>query len=166
MNYPVKMYEYHVWANQAIFNRLLELPGELYNRTITSVFPTVSEALIHIYTVDLGWMNILSGKDMGSALAEAYQLREELEEISLEDLNLRFIELADRYAAFLRQQPDLERMIRLDNPYAGHSGYPPVRDIAACREPRHLPSWKYCRHAAPARKLLRDDRLRFFLVPE
>lgn len=57
MNYPVKMYEYHVWANQAIFNRLLELPGELHNQKITSIFPTVSEALIHIYTADLGWIN-------------------------------------------------------------------------------------------------------------
>ncbi|MGG4091637.1 DinB family protein [Paenibacillus lautus] len=119
MNYPVKMYEYHVWANQAIFNRLLELPGELYNRKITSIFPTVSEALIHIYTADLGWMNILSGMDMNHALTEAFQLRDELESISLEDLNLRFIELSERFTAFLSQNPDLERIIRLDNPYAG-----------------------------------------------
>ncbi|MGC6588460.1 DinB family protein [Paenibacillus sp. Dod16] len=119
MNYPVKMYEYHVWANQAIFNRLLELPGELHNQKITSIFPTVSEALIHIYTADLGWINILSGMDMQQALTEAFQLREELESISLEDLNLRFIELSERFTAFLGQNPDLERMIRLDNPYAG-----------------------------------------------
>ncbi|OIB03300.1 damage-inducible protein DinB [Paenibacillus sp. LC231] len=119
MNYPVKMYEYHVWANQAIFNRLLELPGELYNQKITSIFPTVSEALIHIYTADLGWINILSGMDMKQALTEAFQLREELESISLEDLNLRFIELSERFTAFLGQNPDLERIIRLDNPYAG-----------------------------------------------
>ncbi|MGV2787346.1 damage-inducible protein DinB, partial [Clostridium perfringens] len=110
MNYPVKMYEYLVWANQAIFNRLLELPGELYNREITSIFPTVSEALIHIYTADLGWMNILSGMDMNHALAEAFQLRDELEAIALEDLNLRFIELSERFTAFLSQNPDLERI--------------------------------------------------------
>lgn len=119
MNYPVKMYEYHAWANQAIFNRLLELPGDVYNRKITSIFPTVSEALTQIYTTDLGWMKILSGTDMNAALADAYLLREKLETILLEDLNLRFIELSEQFTAFLSQHPDLEQSIRLDNPYAG-----------------------------------------------
>lgn len=119
MNYPVKMYEYHVWANQAIFNRLLELPGEVYNQKIQSVFPCVSEALIHVYTVDHSWMNILSGSNMSRALAEAYQIQDELEAIAIEDLHLRFIELSERFTFFLSKHPDLEQSIRLDNPYAG-----------------------------------------------
>lgn len=119
MTYPVKMYQYHAWANQAIFNRLLELPGELYNQKIHSVFPSVAAALIHIYTVDFCWLKVLTGWDMKDALTEAHQMGGELEDLGAEELQLRFIELSDGYLSFFRGHPDLEQLITLDNPYAG-----------------------------------------------
>jgi len=34
----LKMYDYHVWANQSLFKRLRELSDDVYHKEIKSVF--------------------------------------------------------------------------------------------------------------------------------
>ncbi|WP_328006966.1 DinB family protein [Heyndrickxia acidicola] len=48
----LKMYDYHVWANQTLFNRLKELSNDVYHLEIQSVFPTISKVVSHMYIVD------------------------------------------------------------------------------------------------------------------
>lgn len=118
-NHAVTMYNYHVWANQTIFHRLKELPQEIYTREIQSAFPSVAKTMSHIYTVDLCWLHILSGKNMSEAMTLANQDKEEMEAKSIEDLEEAFSRLSERYKAFIEEQADLEQTIILDNPFAG-----------------------------------------------
>jgi uncharacterized damage-inducible protein DinB len=113
----VDMYEFNVWANLRMLERLKELPGELYRREVQSVFPTVSKAMAHIYTVELAWLNILEGCSMVDAMAMSEPYAREAENASVERLEQLMIELAGRYRAFFAGQADMEQEIELDNPY-------------------------------------------------
>lgn len=119
MSNAVTMYEYHVWANQRMLNLLKELPQDVYKQEIVSIFPSVSKAMAHIYTVDSSWLEIASGTEMKDAMKLTEQVTEEAERQSIEGLEAMFAALSERYRAFFRQQADLEKTIVLDNPYAG-----------------------------------------------
>lgn len=115
----VEMYNYHVWANQTMINRLKELPHEVYEKQITSVFPTIAKAMAHIYLVDLSWFEIASGISMIEALEASRAYTEAVECKSLEELERLYHELSERFKVFLSEQEDLDRVIVIDNPYAG-----------------------------------------------
>ncbi|QRG69029.1 DinB family protein [Brevibacillus choshinensis] len=116
-NYPVTMYDFHVWANQTMINRLKELPREVYTQEITSVFPTVSKALAHIYLVDSAWLSILSGVEMRDALSATFERTAQAEALGLEELEALYQEVSSGIQAFIREHADLEQTIVLDNPY-------------------------------------------------
>ncbi|MDR6224019.1 DinB family protein [Desmospora profundinema] len=119
MSNPITMYDYHVWANQTLFNRLKELPGEVYVQEVQSIFPSISKVMSHIYIVDHGWLSVLSGESMKEAMKYAVQLQEEAECKSIEELEAMYIDLSRQFKAFISKQADLEKIIVLDNPYAG-----------------------------------------------
>ncbi|MFH5181643.1 DinB family protein [Paenibacillus sp. TAB 01] len=119
MKQAEEMYHYHVWANQTLINKLKELPRGVYEQQVQSVFPTVAKVMAHIYFVDLCWFEILSGREMRDALEASRALTEEVESKSLEELEQLYVQLAAQYRAFLSAQNDLERVIVIDNPYAG-----------------------------------------------
>lgn len=119
MSNPVTMYEYHAWANQAIFDRLKELPPELFHQQVQSVFPSISRALSHIYAVDYCWLSVLSGVGMGEALQGSWVVEGEAQAKSLTELEKIFGQLRSRYLTFFQEKIDLEESIVLDNPYAG-----------------------------------------------
>ncbi len=89
-----KLYEYNVWANQQIFNRLKELPKEVYHQEIQSVFPSISHVLSHVYLSDLGWIEVFSGKTLSDALALAEQLKEQTEAKEIEEMEDLFLRLS------------------------------------------------------------------------
>ncbi|WP_394140007.1 DinB family protein [Cytobacillus oceanisediminis] len=120
MEHPaLKMYDYHVWANNIIIDRLMELPDEIYHKEIQSGFSSVSKVLSHIYATDCVWFDIISGKSMKHALASAGQLGEQAEIKNITEMKKLFLDLSERYKAFLNSQEDIEKMIAVDNPYAG-----------------------------------------------
>lgn len=120
MTHPeLKMYNYHVWANGVIIDRLKELPKEIYHKEIQSGFSSVSKVLSHIYLTDYAWFDIISGKSMNDAMAFTNQLREQVETKSIEEMKKIFLDLAERNKALLNSQEDIEKMIVVDNPYAG-----------------------------------------------
>lgn len=123
-NSAVKMFDYHVWANQTMMNRLKELPQELYHREITSVFPSIAKVMPHIYFVDYAWLGVLEGQSMKEALAAASASKEAVESMRIDELEVLFSELSERYRAVLSEQESMEKLILLDNPYAG------VREIS------------------------------------
>ncbi|NQX59238.1 DinB family protein [Paenibacillus qinlingensis] len=114
-----RMYDYHVWANQTLINRLKELPQEVYRQEIQSVFPTISKVIAHIYLTDRTWLDILGGRSMKAAMEASWPITEATERKSLEELEVMYTELSLRFKAFLKEQPDLEKKITVDNPYAG-----------------------------------------------
>jgi uncharacterized damage-inducible protein DinB len=120
MTHPaLKMYNYHVWANGVIIDRLKELPKEIYHKEIQSGFSSVSKVLSHIYLTDYAWFDIISGKSMNEAMAFMNQLREQVEKKSIEEMEKIFLDLSERNKALLNTQEDIEKLIVVDNPYAG-----------------------------------------------
>lgn len=118
-NHTLRFYDYHVWANKIIFNRLKELPRHLYNQEIQSVFPSVSKVMAHIYKVDCCWLDILMGKSMNEALEASYQIEADAEASSLEELEAMYDDLSVRFKVCINEHADLEKEVVLDNPYAG-----------------------------------------------
>ncbi|MFP5109469.1 DinB family protein [Neobacillus sp. C211] len=120
MTHPVlKLYNYHVWANGLIMDRLRELPQDIYHQDIQSGFSSVSKVLSHIFLTDYTWFDIISGKSMNEAMATTNQLREQVEMKSIKELKEIFLDLSERYKALLDSQKDIEKLIVVDNPYAG-----------------------------------------------
>ncbi|MBT2737371.1 DinB family protein [Bacillus sp. ISL-7] len=120
MTYPaLKMYDYHTWANGVIINRLKELPQDVYHKEIQTGFSSISKVLSHIYATDYTWFDIISGKDMKEALAYADQLIEQVETKSIEEMKKIFLDLSERYKELLNSQENIEKVIVVDNPYAG-----------------------------------------------
>ncbi|MFD0769027.1 DinB family protein [Bacillus sp. CGMCC 1.60114] len=120
MTYPtLKMYDYHAWANGVIIDRLKELPQDIYHKEIQTGFSSISKVLSHIYASDYTWFDIISGKSMDEALAHEDQLREQAETKSIEEMKKIFLDLSERYKALLNSQEDIDKVIVVDNPYAG-----------------------------------------------
>jgi uncharacterized damage-inducible protein DinB len=120
MTHPVlKLYNYHVWANGVIMDRLRELPQDIYHQDIQSGFSSVSKVLSHIFLTDYTWFDIISGKSMNEAMATTNQLREQVEMKSIKEMKEIFLGLSERYKALLDSQKDIEKLIVVDNPYAG-----------------------------------------------
>lgn len=120
MNQEVRtMYDFHVWANRTMLTHLKKLGEEIYTREIQSVFPTVARTIAHIYVVDSGWLAMMGGKSMNEVMAVSAERTAEAESKSIEEIEILYAELAERFKAFLNSEEDLGRTIVLDNPYAG-----------------------------------------------
>ncbi|MBP1966801.1 DinB family protein [Paenibacillus aceris] len=113
------MYDFHVWANQTMLTHLKKLGEDICTREIQSVFPTVLKVIAHIYVVDSGWLDMMNGKSMNEAMADSVQLTADAESKSIEEIETMYIQLSERFRAFLDTQATLEETIVLDNPYAG-----------------------------------------------
>lgn len=42
-----QLYDYHVWANERLFEHLEQLPKDVFHAEVTSVFPSVSQTFEH-----------------------------------------------------------------------------------------------------------------------
>jgi len=118
-HHALKMYDYHVWANGVIIDRLKELPQDIYHKEIQTGFTSVSKVLSHIYATDYTWLDIISGKSMKEALLYADQLREQVETKSIEEMEKIFLDVSKRYKELFNSQESVEKVIVVDNPYAG-----------------------------------------------
>ncbi len=116
----LKMYNYHLWANEVILNRLKELPQDIFHKEVKSGFSSVAKVMSHIYLTDLAWFEIISGKSMSDAMVQTDQLKEQLETKNIEEMETSFYELSKRYKELLSSQQDYEKVFEVDNPYAGH----------------------------------------------
>ncbi|PEA77465.1 DinB family protein [Bacillus wiedmannii] len=113
------MYKYHVWANGVIIDRLKELPQDIYHKEIQSGFSSVSKVLSHIYLTDYAWFDIILGKSMNEAMVSTNQLREQVETKNIEEMKEMFQDLSERNKALLNSQEDIDKVIVVNNPYAG-----------------------------------------------
>ncbi|MFD1394361.1 DinB family protein [Kroppenstedtia eburnea] len=120
MKHPAKQWvDYHVWANQRIINRLKELPEGVYHQEIQSVFPSISEVMVHMYVTDVLWLDVMSGQDREETMTRARRTSEETKGKGLEELEKLFADLSVKYRDFLDSQEDLDRPLLLEHPQAG-----------------------------------------------
>lgn len=57
----IQLYTYHVWANRRLLDHLATLPGDIFDRRVESVFPSINHALAHMFAVDEMWFYRLQG---------------------------------------------------------------------------------------------------------
>ncbi|MFF2447902.1 DinB family protein [Neobacillus sp. NPDC058068] len=117
---PTKdMYDYNVWANKEIINRLKELPKDIYHQDIQSGFSTISHVLTHIYLVEQSWFGIINGQTMDEAFVLANQLQNQLESKDIEEMETLYDSLSLKNKSFLANQENMDQVIVVNNPYAG-----------------------------------------------
>jgi len=116
-HHAIEMFEFHVWANRTMIQRLKEIPHDVYTKEVQSSFSSISKAMPHIYIADYNWLGILQGKDMKDSGTEARAMTEQIEAMTLEELEAAFETLTERYRAFLNACEDLNQTFVLDNPY-------------------------------------------------
>lgn len=118
-HHSLQLYDYHVWANEMVFKHLKELPQEIYHKEVQSVFPSISEALAHIYIVDNNWLYAMSGDSFNEIMMSADRLKEETKGKSIEEIETIFFNLSKRYKAFFNRKQDMEIITSYIHPRFG-----------------------------------------------
>ena len=118
-NRAKKMYDFHVWANQQVFQNLKQLPDGIYGDTIKSVFSYIKEVLVHLYATDITWLEIMKGSTIQDTFKKVEQRRKEVDGVTIDELEFCYEKLAKEYDNFLTSQPDLERTIVTEHPKMG-----------------------------------------------
>lgn len=121
------LYDYHIWANEKVFERLLEVPSEACEQEIPSVFPTINKTLHHILLTDYVWLLAMQGESYEKVGQVVGQLAQETAGDDREQLRERFNELAQKVRDFF-EQIDFEATSPYTHPEMGtvHARY---RDI-------------------------------------
>ncbi|QAY66722.1 DinB family protein [Paenibacillus protaetiae] len=114
----LKLYSYHVWANDKLFGRLRELPHEVYTQELTSIFPTIETVMKHMYTTDLMWLEVMKNTPFPEVVAYVQRLREEAVSAGFEEMEERFKHGAGLYEDFLGGS-DLDKPITVTHPQYG-----------------------------------------------
>lgn len=119
MNHAKNMYEYHLWANKMLLERIKELPSNVLYNEVNSSYPNIAQTFSHIYVVDVMWLQVLKGIGMQEALEASMSLLEKTNVYSVDEFIKSFEELASQYEEWINSQKDLEQKINLNNPWSG-----------------------------------------------
>ncbi len=116
-HYALQLYDYHVWANERVFNHLEDLPRDIVRKEVQSVFSSLFDVLVHLYRVDNVWLLAMSGK-FDEIAPTVGRIMEETRDIGLEELESMFNRLYERYRAFFGTI-DMEAVTSYDHPHYG-----------------------------------------------
>lgn len=118
-NQALKMYDYHVWANQQVFQHLKQLPDNVYKETINSVFSSISDVLMHLYGIEIIWLETMKEKSFQEKIKEAERRKAEAAEATLVEFEALYDDLSKEFYSFFAEQQDLERIIIAEHPKLG-----------------------------------------------
>ena len=118
-HYALQLYDYHVWANNKIFARLKELPGDVYDRDIQSVFSSIADTLVHKYMTDTIWLGVMQEKSMDVIQASMGQAQEKAKDKRLETMEAVFHELTEEYEDFFGNVTNLDKELAPEHPRIG-----------------------------------------------
>ncbi len=120
MQHPaIQQYNYHQWANNRIFERLQELPDEVYHQSIKSVFSSIQEVFAHIYQTDGLWLSVMSGDDFNRTMELYKQQKEKSTGQSLEEIKRLYKEMNQHYESFLSGHDSLNKPMKIHHPKFG-----------------------------------------------
>ncbi|QRG68001.1 DinB family protein [Brevibacillus choshinensis] len=114
----LRLYEYNLWANERVFQRLQELPPEVCDQEIQSVFPTIMKTLKHILLTDHVWLLAMKGDSYENVGKTVGRLSQELEGRCLEEIHAGFLEVAEKFKDFF-SQIDLDATAPYSHPAMG-----------------------------------------------
>lgn len=120
MGHPVlSLYDYHVWANQRVFEHLKTLPEGVYQQQLTSVFPSIADTLAHIYVVDSLWLSAMRGDTLDKTFEVIEKAQSEVRSAGLDRMEELFAAVTEAYRTFLHQVDDLDRPVAPEHPRFG-----------------------------------------------
>lgn len=119
MNSTLQFYGYHVWSNDRIFSHLKELPKDIYTQEIQSVFPSISDVIVHIFLTDVTWFGVISGNSFEEIVENVSKMREKTNGKSMEEMEKMYSQLTEKYHAFFTAQEDLNRPMSVEHPQFG-----------------------------------------------
>lgn len=125
-SHAMKLYDYHVWANNKVFEHLHQLPQDIWDKEIASVFPSISQVVAHIYTIDTVWLGVMREQSFNEIMAVVGPLRGVLKTITLHEMEIMYLSLSDQFKTFLTSHPDLDRQITCEHPQYGRLDTPIV----------------------------------------
>ncbi|TDF92146.1 DinB family protein [Paenibacillus piri] len=116
--YALQQYDYHVWANKKVCTHLQEVSEEVYRKEMISAFPTIYDAMTHIYVIDCNWFTFLSRGGVTDMSSEYFQeLKESTDRLvaktegkRIEELDQMMIELSDRFREYIAKHEDIEAL--------------------------------------------------------
>ncbi|MBP1916329.1 putative damage-inducible protein DinB [Lederbergia galactosidilyticus] len=118
-HHAIQLYDYHIWANNRFFERLKELPYSVYTQEIQSVFPSMAETIVHMYTTDTIYLGVIREKNMDEIQASIIQAQEKIKGKGPEEMGALYTELAEQYKAFFNSQEDMNKPIAPEHPAYG-----------------------------------------------
>ncbi|GHI01308.1 DinB family protein [Neobacillus kokaensis] len=119
MNDSIRLYDYHVWANKRVFNHLKELPKEIYQEQVKSVFSSLEQVIIHLFKTDVVWLCAMSDKSYEEIQQLVGEYSSRMENKSLEEMETEYMEFSSQYFDFLSSQEDLNANKTLKHPMYG-----------------------------------------------
>lgn len=122
-NRAKKMYDYHVWANQKVFQHLKQLPEKIYKEQIKSVFSSISDVMVHLYATDVTWLETMKESRYQDTVNEVNRRKLEAAEASMEELEALYQSLSEEYYRFFAEQQDGERIIVTEHPRFGRTEF-------------------------------------------
>ncbi|WP_066070355.1 DinB family protein [Neobacillus soli] len=118
-NDSLRLYDYHVWANERVFNHLKELPSEVYRQEVKSVFSSLEQVVIHLFNTDIVWLYAMSDKNYEEIQQLVGKYSEVMENKTLEEMEKEYLEFSKEYINFLSSQEDLDANKTLRHPMFG-----------------------------------------------
>ncbi|MFD2369038.1 DinB family protein [Brevibacillus sp. GCM10020057] len=123
----LRLYDYHVWANEKVFQRLREVPPQTCEQEIQSVFPSILQTLKHMLQTEHVWLLAMKGESFDQIRQTVGKLSQQLEGKGLDALHAGFAEAAEAYREFL-STIDLDATTSYSHPAMG-TLTAPYRDI-------------------------------------
>lgn len=122
-NATIKMLEYNGWANEKVFEHLFTLPEEIYHTVIKSVFPTIQDALVHVYVIDCGWFDNIQGianNDLEALGNQVQQLAVNAKRKNMSELLIMYKHLHFEILDYIKNLNDLDENIDV---FFGHARF-------------------------------------------
>jgi uncharacterized damage-inducible protein DinB len=118
-HHALQLYDYHMWANKKVFQHLKALPEGVYFQEVESVFPSISQLMVHLYRIDIVWLGVIRGESFNDIIAAVGRIPADMGQESIEHIESMYAELAESYNDFLHSQEDLNRVITCEHPQFG-----------------------------------------------
>ncbi|SFE01131.1 Uncharacterized damage-inducible protein DinB (forms a four-helix bundle) [Paenibacillus catalpae] len=119
----IRQYEYHIWANNRLFDHLKQLPEEVYSSEVQSVFPSVAAVMEHLYVRDEMWLAVITGEST-DLVSLVTRLTEEVKGLTASSLEERYNRIADRFRDYMAGVDDLDKVTSITHPRAGSMNAP------------------------------------------
>lgn len=117
--HPQVLYDYHVWANERLFTHLEQLPEEVFHAEVTSVFPSVSYTLEHMYMIEQIYLAALNEVPNEVIYAKIPSWTAEAKNRTVNEMRQLFAGVTELFLDLLQRTPDPDKAMIIMHPTHG-----------------------------------------------